>query len=958
MPTASGSTVIGNRSPTSAAASTSPAARASSTISSAAAAKRSASPASARGCSTRFITRRARVCSGGSVSSRRLGGRQVPPRRMSASPVPAADDHVAGSRNAAATSSWRPVAHTPCAGSHTSGAASRIAASTGRGSASTSRANGSTSMSTTRAMTPPADGPGHRSPGCRKRPWRDPGPRPHRGTTATTRSRHVPPPCAPRPETFARREWPRAAWYAAAYDVEVERAPAPAHRRRAPRWSCTARRRARPARWRTPAGTGCCRSRRASCSGRRGRCAATTACVYDADGRCTFMPSQKTINPSARVRSYPVVERHRFVWVWTGDPAARRPRDDPRPALERRPGVGGRRQAHPRRLQLQADRRQPDGPHPRDVRARRAASGSARSPRSPFEVTHGTDSATVTRWMSDVEPPPFWKMQLEWKTGSRPGNVDRWQIIHFEAPATIAIDVGVAPTGTGAPEGDRSQGVNGFVLNTMTPETDRTCHYFWAFARNYNLGDQRITTLLREGVTGVFGEDEEILAAQQRAIDAHPEKQFYNLNIDGGAMWARRLIDTMMPPRTTPRRYRRPPPSATAERPRRPPATGRPRRASRRPRRTPSALGVGSSAGPLRPGRVRAVRAVADDVRHGRDRARRRRGAVPDGQPPRPRGRARRAARHPLLLAGRRGARRRRLPDRGQAAARQPRRLAVRARARAGRRARGAPARAATSSSSTAGRSTCWSRAASGSPRSSGWPQALARRGAPVPSRSTPHARASAAVRRRACASLLGDRRWSPVRGGRRAPRPRRRDRRACIPTASSTCAARRACATRPARRGRERGRPRRSPALRDLRHRRAPPDRGVRRPGPRPRAARSRPARPHPARRAARRRGRDDVGLPARRVRAVRGDGARGRRRRSTTATSSSTTRSRRRRRAVHLRLARGRRRLEIDTGFRAYDPTPAPDRRGPQALQLRDQRGRVVRALEPLRGCPVTPR
>jgi vanillate O-demethylase monooxygenase subunit len=42
---------------------------------------------------------------------------------------------------------------------------------------------------------------------------------------------------------------------------------------------------------------------------------------YDADGRATFMPAQETINPSATVHSYPVVERHRYVWVWPGDPA-------------------------------------------------------------------------------------------------------------------------------------------------------------------------------------------------------------------------------------------------------------------------------------------------------------------------------------------------------------------------------------------------------------------------------------------------------------------------------------------------------------------------------------------------------------------------------------------------------------------------------------------------------------
>jgi phenylpropionate dioxygenase-like ring-hydroxylating dioxygenase large terminal subunit len=42
---------------------------------------------------------------------------------------------------------------------------------------------------------------------------------------------------------------------------------------------------------------------------------------YNAQGRCTYMPSQETINPSACVRSYPVVERHRFIWLWMGDPA-------------------------------------------------------------------------------------------------------------------------------------------------------------------------------------------------------------------------------------------------------------------------------------------------------------------------------------------------------------------------------------------------------------------------------------------------------------------------------------------------------------------------------------------------------------------------------------------------------------------------------------------------------------
>jgi hypothetical protein len=91
----------------------------------------------------------------------------------------------------------------------------------------------------------------------------------------------------------------------------------------------------------------------------------------------------------------------------------------------------------------------------------------------------------------------------------------------------------------------------------MTPETPRTCHYFWAFARNYKLDDQRITTLLREAVSGVFAEDEVVLAAQQKAVEDRPDKEFYNLNIDGGAMWARRLSDKMMAAEVDDGRYQR-----------------------------------------------------------------------------------------------------------------------------------------------------------------------------------------------------------------------------------------------------------------------------------------------------------------------------------------------------------------------------------------------------------------
>ena len=262
--------------------------------------------------------------------------------------------------------------------------------------------------------------------------------------------------------------------------------------------------------------------------------------AYDPRGRCTFMPSQETINPSASVRAYPVVERHRFIWIWPGDPALADPAKIPDMHWNHDPSWAGDGKLIPVKCdyRLVVDNLM-DLTHETFVHG--SSIGNRAVAEAPFDVTHSGRFATVTRWMRDVDPPPFWAAQL-----GKPGKVDRWQIIRFEAPCTVVIDVGVAPAGPGAPEGDRSQGVNGHVLNTITPETDGTCLYFWAFARNYRLEEQRLTHELREGVARIFREDETILEAQQSALDEHPDHVFYNLNIDAGAMWARRLIDRMI----------------------------------------------------------------------------------------------------------------------------------------------------------------------------------------------------------------------------------------------------------------------------------------------------------------------------------------------------------------------------------------------------------------------------
>ena len=70
--------------------------------------------------------------------------------------------------------------------------------------------------------------------------------------------------------------------------------------------------------------------------------------------------------------------------------------------------------------------------------------------------------------------------------------------------------------------------------------------------RNHRLSEQRLTWEIRDGVSSIFREDEIILEAQQRAMDENPDRVFYNLNIDAGAMWGRRVIDRMIAKETSP----------------------------------------------------------------------------------------------------------------------------------------------------------------------------------------------------------------------------------------------------------------------------------------------------------------------------------------------------------------------------------------------------------------------
>src|SRR6516164_5283909 len=81
------------------------------------------------------------------------------------------------------------------------------------------------------------------------------------------------------------------------------------------------------------------------------------------------------------------------------------------------------------------------------------------------------------------------------------------------------------------------------VLNSFTPETERTTHYFWSTVRSWGLDDANVSKTYKDMTDLAFAEDARIVEGQQRLIDSDPSgTPLVSLAFDRAALAARRII--------------------------------------------------------------------------------------------------------------------------------------------------------------------------------------------------------------------------------------------------------------------------------------------------------------------------------------------------------------------------------------------------------------------------------
>ena len=254
--------------------------------------------------------------------------------------------------------------------------------------------------------------------------------------------------------------------------------------------------------------------------------------VFGRDGVCTHVPGQEDVPAWARVKSYPVAERDRWVFVWMGDPDKADPAlvpdyhahiaDPDWYAVTGQTLVkGGYRLVLDNLLDLS---------HLTYVHSS-TTGNRALAEEATLIVETGDDFVRVTRWMEGIPPAPAFVQY----TGDD-GPIDRWQVSKYIPPSYIDICNGSTAAGEGLPQEERpgSQGRWGFVVyHALTPETETATHQFYAVAGHRSMVPSHMEVLFTEQMQGVLAEDLAVYEAQQRAIDLDPEMKGEDVNPRG-----------------------------------------------------------------------------------------------------------------------------------------------------------------------------------------------------------------------------------------------------------------------------------------------------------------------------------------------------------------------------------------------------------------------------------------
>jgi vanillate O-demethylase monooxygenase subunit len=265
---------------------------------------------------------------------------------------------------------------------------------------------------------------------------------------------------------------------------------------------------------------------------------------YDSTGVCVRNPhGNKNIPPRARVKSYPVIEKHMAVWIWMGAAPADETKvpnfsvldNVPELHTTKRDSIVIKANYHliiDNLLDLSHTSYLHDG-----------ILGNADTVESEITVDMDGDDVVVGRHATNSTPPgmfaPFWP--------NHPPRVDKFTKMRWMAPTTLRLFTGICKMGA-PPE----TGTGYHAIHMLTPENERSTHYFFTAVRwgvmtdeeKLNRDQQKRVAEMRR--IAFEEQDAPVIEAQQMIVEtAERELDPLILAIDVGCVRYKRVLDKL-----------------------------------------------------------------------------------------------------------------------------------------------------------------------------------------------------------------------------------------------------------------------------------------------------------------------------------------------------------------------------------------------------------------------------
>ena len=263
--------------------------------------------------------------------------------------------------------------------------------------------------------------------------------------------------------------------------------------------------------------------------------------LFTPDGKVAEIPGQDKIPPQAKVRTYPVVERASWIWIWMGDPAKADEALIPQ-------SIGP---DHPDYIMGQGFL---------DYDAEASLINDNLLDFSHLTFVHAEsfkppeDFANSLPKVETIERGVRYRRWVEaglGPVGRADEPADSYMVYDFLIPGILLMWNGSFPIGTAAAcnygEPDRSAATSAVTYNSqaVTPMEDGKARYFFCWGPHKDHGDAKLRDFLM-GIAGqAFAEDKVMIEAQQKIINATPNPVPMPSAHDRGVTIFNRLVEKM-----------------------------------------------------------------------------------------------------------------------------------------------------------------------------------------------------------------------------------------------------------------------------------------------------------------------------------------------------------------------------------------------------------------------------